>query len=387
MTKKNLIILGAGFGGVETARTLRNNKDFNVTIISAKPYFEYYPGLYRVLSSEPPFEVFVPLKKLLPDPIVFLQATVTTISFTKKEVVLENNKILAYDYLVIALGSEAFYFNTPGIEKYALSCKSLVDARYLRRDILSKINRVYDNGSPLHIVIAGGGPTGVETAGQVASLLKEESHFHDVDSKKLLLTLVQGGPRILSQVNESIAKKVEERLKKLGVSVLVNTKITGQNESAVLTDKETIETDSLIWTAGSQMNSVLQKIKEIPLSPKKKIVVDEYLKMKDFENVFVIGDNADTLYSGLAQTAAHDGFYVGSYLNRISCGKTAKKYTPPITAYVMPVGRYWGVFVYKNFFITGIIPHVMRYLVDISYFLTRLSLKDFLTLYLRGKLR
>lgn len=387
MDKKNLIILGAGFAGVEVARTLRNNKDFKITVVSSKPYFEYYPGLYRVLSSEPPFEVFVPLKKLLSDPIVFLQGTVSTITLPKKQIVLADGNVLTYDYLVIALGSEAFYFNTPGIETYALSCKSLVDARYLRRDILSKINRVYDSGMPLHVVVAGGGPTGVETAGQIASLFKEESHFHDVDPKKLLVTLVQGSPRLLSQVAEPVAKKVEERLKKIGISVLLNTKITGQNENAVLTDKEAIETDSLIWTAGSQMNRLLQSTQGIPISPRKKILVDEYLKMQGFEDVFVVGDNADTLYSGLAQTAAHDGFYVGSQLNRISYGRPIKKYTPPTTAYVMPVGRYWGIFVYKNLFITGIIPHMMRYVVDVSYFLKRLSLKDFLTLYIKGKLR
>lgn len=390
MKKKKVVILGAGFGGVEVAREIyrRTRGDVEIVLVSKKPYFEYYPGLYRVLSSEPPFEVFVPLKSLIPSKVTLFIDEVIAIELKEKKIVLKEGLIDEYDVLVLALGSEAFYFNIPGIEKYSLGCKSLVDVRYLRRDLISKINRMHDENKELHVVVAGGGPTGVEMAGQLHSLFKDESRFQDIDCARLKVILVQADPWLIPQLgSEKISGKVKERMKSLGIEVYTETKIVEQNESGVVLSNGTLETDTLIWTAGTQVNTVLQKTEGLMLSPKRKILVNEFLQAKGLDGVYVVGDNADTKYSGLAQTAVSNGAYVGKAISKVLLGKKIYPYIPNHSpAYVMPVGRFWGIFYFRGFTITGIIPHMMRYGVDVFYFFRRLHFFNFLRLYIKGRL-
>lgn len=390
MKKKKVVILGAGFGGVEAAREVykKTRGSVEIVLVSKKPYFEYYPGLYRVLSSEPPFEVFVPLKFLVPNKVRLFIDEVIAIELKEKKIVLKEGLIDDYDILIIALGSEAFYFNIPGIEKYSLGCKSLVDVRYLRRELISKINKMHDENKELHVVVAGGGPTGVEMAGQLHSLFKDESRFQDIDCARLKVILVQADSRLIPQLDSNeISEKVKAQMKLLGIEVYTETKILEQNESSVILSNGILDTDTLIWTAGTQMNKVLQHTEGFVLSPKRKILVNDFLQAEGLEHVYVIGDNADTKYSGLAQTAVSHGAYVGKTVAQVLRNKKIYRYKPNHSpAYVMPVGRFWGIFHFKGITITGIIPHMMRYSVDIFYFFRRLHFFNFLRLYIKGRL-
>ena len=118
------------------------------------------------------------------------------------------------------------------------------------------------------------------------------------------------------------------------------------------------------------------------------MLVNEFLQAQGLEDIYVVGDIADTTYAGLAQTAVSNGAYVGKTIAHTIKGKSLSPYKPAhAPVHVMPVGRFWGVLHYKGLVITGILPHMARYAVDVFYFWRRLSLRHFLTLYIKGKLK
>jgi NADH dehydrogenase len=177
-TDTRIIIVGGGFAGIETARKLakQNLKNTHITLLSNKSYFEYYPALYRVVTGASPIEVCVPLSDMVPKSVEIVLDGAQAIDLKAKTVTGVSGTVRPFDYIVLALGSETTYFNLPGLSDLALGFKSVKEAVNLKKHLhlLFEEHSHPDNSelvSHFHIVIVGGGPSGVEVAGDLTAYM------------------------------------------------------------------------------------------------------------------------------------------------------------------------------------------------------------------------
>ena len=145
-----------------------------------------------------------------------------------------------------------------------------------------------------------------------------------------------------------------------------------------------LKAKTLIWTAGTKLNSLFEKIEGLTFSPKKRVLVDEYMRAVGFDYVFVAGDAAGTIYSGLAQTAIYDGGYIANAIGKIRAKKDLVAYKPKPTAFSIPVGEHWGVFVMGPVRIYGRLGYLLRHSIDFIYFAEVLSPRKLLGLFFEG---
>ena len=234
---KNIVILGAGFGGLKAAMTLSHhsrylkNKGFNVILVDQNDYHTYTPTLYEIAStskSSADYEKLktvnaFPLKTILADTNIEVHKTsVKDIDVSQGKITLQNKKELDYEYLIIALGAQINYFNIPNLEKNALTLKTFNDAIELRDTVFNKACQG-NNNERIDIVIGGAGPTGVELTAELQewfAQLKDEGAECDIGT-----TLINAAPTILSGFDKRVVHKSKKRLNKLKANVLNKSRI------------------------------------------------------------------------------------------------------------------------------------------------------------------
>ena len=388
---KRIIVLGGGFAGVETARKLGAMKlpNVSVSLISNKSYFEYYPALYRVVTGASPIEVCVPLSDMVPKNIEIVLDGAVAIDLKAKSVTGMSGKTYPFDYIVLALGSETTYFNLPGLPDLAHGFKSVKEAVDLKKHLhlLFEEHSHPDQSelvSHFHIVIVGGGPSGVEVAGDLTSYMRKLATHYGVDPSLVTIDLIESNNRLVPGTAPQASAAILARLRKLGVNVFLNRQLVSEEVEQVYLKDMSMKAKTLIWTAGTKLNSLFEKIQGLTFSPRKRILVDEYMRAVGFDYVFVAGDAAGTLYSGLAQTAIYDGDYIAGALRRISLHKDLVAYVPKQTAFAIPVGDDWGVVVWKNVRLYGRFAYLVRHLIDFMYFAQVLSVHKLIGLFFEG---
>lgn len=379
---KNVVIVGGGFTGIKCALELEKKKlpNVKVTLISNKQHFEYYPRIYRAVTGNSPLEVCICLSEMLAGKnINFLIDEITDVDLEKKTV-LGLKKSYKYDDLVLALGSETVYFGIEGLEERAFGFKSIGEALNLKKH-LHKMFDIYlssnkeDLVSQLHLVIVGGGPSGVELAGKLVPYMKSIAHKHAVDNSFVTIDIVESSSRLLPYLPEKISKKVQNRLHKLGINIFLNRTVVRNDVNEITMKDMSLKSNTLIWTAGSRTNAFYKKIPGLNFHNNNKVIVDEYLNVFDIDNLYIGGDAAFTKYSGFAQTAIRDGVFIARNLARKYKGYHQKKYKPKRVGFAVPVGRGWAAIGVGNFYIFGFIGSIIREAIDIHFFLTVLSLK------------
>lgn len=387
--KQRVIIAGGGFAGIRAALDLAQKSSFQVTLISKGANFEYYPGLHKVVSISKRPTVEVPLATIFKGTNVALVTDTITAIDPDKKTVTTNTASYAGDILIIAIGSQTEYFNISGLEEMAYGFKSVGEACKLRTHIEELFAKHVSTDKAetvvgLHMVIVGAGPNGVDLAGELAALGRELSQKYKINKSLLTIDLVEGSPRVLPMMSEKVSARVEQRLRLLGVNVLCNRDLRKQDSWTVMLADMTIGAKTLIWTAGITTNELVKNIPGIELGKKNRIVVDEYLQVKGHENIFVVGDAADTQYSGLAQTALHDAEYVAQVIGNKKRNKIIAPYVPQSVAYNIGVGHRWSVMVIGKFVMYGFLPYIMRTLIDIKFFLSILPVGAVWRLYRKG---
>lgn len=386
-----MLIIGGGFAGVTTARELaKKSPKSDITLISNRSYFEYYPALYRILSGMSPIEVCVPLEDVLPENVTIAKDTISSIDPVTKEVTGELGTY-QYDELVLALGSEVNYFGIKDAPTNTYRFGTTNSAIELKNRMITLFEEYVTEENPkhkLHVVIVGGGPVGVELSGSLSIFMHRLARKYNVDRSAMKVTLVDSGPRVLGRFPEQVSAHVQKRLEKIGVNLSLGCAISDIQHQQVCLPAENILADTIVWTAGTKPNGLYKDIPGILLDEKtKRVVVDEYLCAKGLENVYVVGDGAATPNSGLAQTAVYDGKYVAQViLNRAKNLSDAKikKYKVPVTGYIVPVGMGWAAFVYRKLRLYGIIPFMLRLAVDFEFLFRMLPLARVLDLYWEG---
>lgn len=390
MQKQKVVIIGAGFAGISAMAELAKHPTcFEVTIISPKNHFEYYPGLYRLFGEHVPFEIFVPLRYLIPSSVTCLYESVTHIDTTHKIITTQEKNTLSYDVLIIATGSVPTDFGVPGVFEHAYLVASLVQAKEAKKALLEEIQQhiISHSKDSYTIVIAGAGPTGVELAGELSLVLDTFAKNYHYPRSRLQIQIVQRGESILPQLPVSVQKIAMRRLKKIGVKIILDTGITRVYKDTLDTTAGALPYSFFFWTAGSQIPELITQTTTLPLSERKKVLVDHEFQVTGLQDVYVLGDNAETAFSGLAQIAEQDGVFVGTMLVARAFGKPYKSYNPRKPIYVIPIGKRFGILGLKNKVFTGMLPWMLRYIVDARFFFFHLKLKDFISLSFERKLR
>jgi NADH dehydrogenase len=359
----NITIVGGGFGGVKTALELAEDKSNQITIITDKPDFQYYPALYSAATGHSHLESWVPLGTIFAGKHNIHVHIDSIEAINPKTKTLKGNSGVVYDYerCILALGTVTTYFGIKGLETYAYGIKSAAEIKRLKQHIYIDIaeNHMTDK----HYIIVGAGPTGVELAAALGSYLGRMCEHYGIKKPKLQIDLIEAAPRILPRMSEKSSKKVQKRLEKLGVNVQTGKTVEAATADDLTVSGKSIDSRTVIWTSGVANHPFYKNNAEhFEFAKNGRIVVDEYMQAS--KNLYVIGDNAATSYTGLAQTALHDAMFVSSNLKRQAKHKKLRKYKAVMPPVVVPVGENWAVFEWHGLRLYGWIASLLRRAAD-----------------------
>ena len=309
---KKIVILGGGYCGVTVAKrfckTLKNT-DTKITIVDKNKYHTMLTELHEVaMERVDKGEIITPLCEILDtEKVEIVTDTVLKINLKESKVNLKNGD-LEYDYLVVCLGSTPTFSKVKNAEKWSFTIWSLRDALKLR----SKINNMFLKASSLseqgqkellNFSVVGASATGVEVAGELAEMAEVLSKKYRIDRKNVTINILDVVDRPLTVMTDKQSAKVTERLKKMGVNVIMSAKISEINEDSLQYQKsgkpETLNSNLTIWAAGIESVSVVKFLApELKLDRRGRVATDKFLKAEGTENVYVGGDNLDFTFNG-----------------------------------------------------------------------------------------
>jgi NADH:ubiquinone reductase (H+-translocating) len=362
---KHVVILGGGFAGVRLARKLSKNKNINITLVNSSPDFKYCPALYRAATGHKIGTARLSLEWMLLDcaRVDIVTDIVISCDPETKIVKLAGGRKIAYDFAVFALGSITTYFNIDGLHEHSFGVKSAEEVIELRNHLHEKILNSSDTEA--NYVVVGAGPTGVELAAALGNYVKQIAKKHSKTQNKISIWLVEAAPRVMPQMSEKASKVVYKRLLSQGVKILTDTMVKSETLHNLKTSTATIKTHTVIWTAGTTLNPFFtngDQAKNFKLSKRGRVVVDKHLQAQ--KDVYVIGDNAATNFSGLAITAIRHADYVAKDLSRRISGRHRKPHIERKPIQVVPVGGRWAILQYGPLNISGLLISGLRRLAD-----------------------
>lgn len=330
-SKPRVVVIGAGFGGLEVARQMAG-APAEVTLIDRNNYHTFQPLLYQVATAGlEPGDIAHTVRGIFQDQeqFRFRFGTVVEVDSRREQVRLEDGRAVPYNYLVLAAGAVPQYYGIPGVRDHAYALKSLADAANLRSHILRQFERAaeglkQEEEGTLRFVIAGAGPTGVEMAGALVELFDRvlDYDFPEVRAKNVEVVLIEMTDSVLPPYDPSGREYTLQTLRKRGVEVRLGEAVErATNRSVHLQSGETVPTRTLIWTAGVKANPFAETI-AVPQTDGGRMVVDEHLRLPDHETTYVIGDMAaatdeeGALLPQLAPVAVQQGRFVGRQIRR-----------------------------------------------------------------------
>jgi NADH:ubiquinone reductase (H+-translocating) len=339
-TMPRVVIVGAGFGGLQAARRLARYP-VQITLVDQRNYHTFQPLLYQVATAGiSPGEIAAPVRQILrrQNNAEVLLGEVVGFDLEKHIVKLTDLEI-PYDYLIVAAGASHAYFGHDEWEPMAPGLKTIEDALEIRRRVLLAFELAERHAASgegqvqLNFVVIGGGPTGVELAGTLAEIARHalSNEFRSIDPRHSRILLIEGGPRVLPAYAEDLSRSAEKQLQHLGVEVRTSAMVTGVENSAVLVGQTRIPAAVILWAAGVAA-SPLGKSLGAPLDRAGRVLVNADLSLPGHREVFVIGDLASLkdkdgkLLPGVAPVALQEGTATARNIGREVQGKTREDF-------------------------------------------------------------
>jgi NADH dehydrogenase len=305
MPESQIVIIGGGFAGLYTAleleKRLKREEKASVTLLNSENFFLFTPMLPEAgASSIGTRHIVSPLRKLLRR-TRFAEVTTESIDL-KAQVVSARHSLTGsprrfnFDYLVLALGGVTNYFNVPGAAEHSIPFKTLGDAIYVRNHTIDKLEEAAvepeRDGELLTFAVVGGGLTGVEVVGALNDFVREAAEYYpEIDRDQIRVMLIEAGPRLMPEMNEDLAAFSEKVLGERGVDVRTRTAVVKVEQGGLeLSTGERIATQTIIWGAGVAPNPLIATLDA--RKERGRILVNEYLEVEGFPNVWALGDCA-----------------------------------------------------------------------------------------------
>lgn len=332
MTRKRVVIIGGGFGGLAAAQSLRET---DVVLIDRTNHHLFQPLLYQVATAAlSPGDIAWPLRAIFrgrPQVRVMMD-DVLAIDRGKREIQLQHHEPVSFDILIVAPGARHSYFGHDAWEPYAPGLKTITDAVELRERMLLAFEEAEREGHPLTFVIVGGGPTGVELAGALAEIGRRAlgPDFPSLRLNDLAIVLVEAGPRILSGFSPMLSARAARTLERMGVTIRVNSPVTDIRPDGLTIGTEFIRASNVLWAAGNKASPLLDSL-GVPQDGSGRVKVRPDLTIPGDPEIFVIGDAAHcpgpdgNPLPALAPVAMQQGRYVARLIRQ----DTAPHARPP----------------------------------------------------------
>jgi NADH dehydrogenase len=349
------------YAALEFERALARGADLDVTLVNRDNFFLFTPMLHEVAASDLDITNIVsPVRKLLRR-VTFFHGDIESIDLVHKRVGLshgheEHCHSLPYDHLVLALGSTTNFFNLPGLADRALTMKSLDDAIFLRNRMIANLEEAdFECCAPLrapllNFVVAGGGFAGVETIAGINDFLREAVRFYPhLREDMLRVILVHPGKTILPELGEKLGAYAHRKLVERNVEIHSNCKVTSVTDREVtLSDGTTVTTNTLVWTAGTCPNSLLDTL---PCTKERgRVLVNECLEVPEWPGVWALGDCAvvpdrktGKSHPPTAQHALREGKVAAQNILAAIRGDRKKPFLFSTLGLLAPIGKRTGV--------------------------------------------
>ncbi len=341
---KKVVVVGGGFAGMNFIKGLSSDQSFSITLVDINNYHFFPPLLYQVATAFiEPSNISYPFRRMFQEKnnLRFHLGALTNINY-KENTIDTDTGSLKYDYLVLAVGTETNYFGMENVKQNALPMKTIGDSLNLRNHVLLSMEKavrsidVMEKEKYLSIVIAGGGPSGVEVAGMLAEMGQEIAvkEYPEITDLKSYIHLIDSSPTLLGPMSEIAQVEAFKVLSKLGVHIKLNVAVKDYIDGkVVLSTGESISTNTLIWTTGV----IGRELKGLPADAVvrgRRVAVDEFNRVKGVENIFALGDIASLTgdshfpngHPQVAQVAIQQGKLLGRNLKKLESKKEWKAF-------------------------------------------------------------
>lgn len=358
--KHHILIVGGGFGGVKAALELSGQANVAVTLLSDQGDFRYNPSLYHTATGGLRAQSSIPLERILPtDKITLARGTAEKVDRLHKTIVTKEGHIIPYDTLVLALGSVTNYFGIQGLPEFSFGIKSIEDAEEFKNHLHAQLTA--EHKPDLNYVIVGAGPTGIELAGALPDYLHKIMQQHGIKHRAVHIDLIEAAPRLLPRSPKPVSRAVKRQLKRLGVKLYVGQAVQGETADALMVNGKPITSHTVVWTAGMANNPFFET-NNFTVDKRHKVVVDAHLQAED--NIYILGDNASTPFSGMAQTALHDAKFVAEDIEKQLSNERRAAYKPKKPISIIPAGEYWAAVEWGRFHFSGKKGWALREVAD-----------------------
>lgn len=378
MAKRKVVIIGGGFGGINVAKQLART-DFDVLLVDKKNHHLFQPLLYQVASAAlSPADIATPLREIFRNQknLSVIMGNVDAIDLATKTLHMSNNDTITFDILVVATGARHSYFGNDQWEPMAPGLKTISDALTIRENILTSFEmaeRLHCSQEALkylNFAIIGGGPTGVEMAGAIAEIAHKTMFrdFRSINPRDSKIYLIEGFERVLPPYPESLSKRAQKDLEKMGVEVRTKCLVTDITEDGVHIGDEFIPAKNVIWAAGNQASPLL-KTMNVALDRAGRVLVESDLTIPGHKDVFVIGDAACCIgknekpLPAIAPVAIQQARHVGKLIRK----DKRKPFSYFDKGSLATIGTNKAVGFFGKLRFTGIIAWVIWGVVHVAY--------------------
>lgn len=331
MSDKQVVVVGAGFAGLNAAKRLGDVAGVAVTVIDRENHHLFQPLLYQVaMAALSPADIAVPIRSLLAKyrNIRVLKATARSVDTANRKVVTDVGDV-PYDYLLLGCGAQHAYFGHEEWEPHAPGLKSLPQATEIRRRVLEAFEIAERETHPderrrqLTFVVIGGGATGVELAGAIGEMSRFtlDRDFRSIDPRQTRVILVEAGPRILTNFDDKLASHAMRDLETLGVQVWTGARVTDVTAEGVVIGNDKIAAGTVLWAAGVRASD-LGRTLGVPIDPAGRVITKSDLTIDNHPEVFVLGDMSSRTGAngkplpGIALVAMQEGIFAADIIKK-----------------------------------------------------------------------